>query len=283
MLFRYCCGVLVLLFSLRITAQPLFDSHLHYSAEDAQRFNPQAILHLLDKNTIPYAAVTGTPSANVSRLYHLAPERIVPLLSIYRHSADKSTWANDKTLIPYLEKELEHGYWRGIGELHIFAHDRHSEVFRKVIALASAKQLPLLIHCDPAVIDKLYEIAPKQQVIWAHAGTFPYPDLVWDYLRRYPNLLIDVSMRDERIAPDGIVDDDWYELFVTYPNRFMIGVDTFSTARWHMFNSAVETIRNWLAQLPDEIALQIAYGNAAKLYKKSRIIKGEEGIEGVSQ
>ena len=283
MLFRYCCGVLVLLFSLRITAQPLFDSHLHYSAEDAQHLNPQEILNLLDKNTIPYAVVTGTPSAHVSRLYHLAPERIVPLLSIYRHSADKSTWANDKTLIPYLEKELEHGYWRGIGELHIFAHDRHSEVFRKVIALASAKQLPLLIHCDPAVIDKLYEIAPKQQVIWAHAGTFPYPDLVSDYLRRYPNLLIDVSMRDERIAPDGIVDDDWYELFVTYPNRFMIGVDTFSTARWHMFNSAVETIRNWLAQLPDEIALQIAYGNAAKLYKKSRIIKGEEGIEGVSQ
>lgn len=275
MLFRYCLGVLVLLFSLRITAQPLFDSHLHYSAEDAQRFNPQAILHLLDKNTIPYAVIIGTPSVHVSKLYHLAPERIVPLLDIYRHSADKSTWTNDETLIPYLEKELKHGYWRGIGELHIFARDRHSRVFKKVIALASAKQLPLLIHCDPAVIDKLYEMAPKQPVIWAHAGTFPYPDLVSDYLRRYPYLLIDVSMRDERIAPDGIIDDDWYELFVTYPNRFMIGVDTFSTARWHMFSSAVGTIRNWLRQLPDEIALQIAYVNAAKLYKKPRIITDE--------
>ena len=283
MLFRYFCGALVLLFSLRITAQPLFDSHLHYSAEDAQHLNPQEILHLLNKNTIPYAAVTGTPSAHVSKLYHLAPERIVPLLGIYRHSADKSTWTNDKTLIPYLEKELEYGYWRGIGELHIFAHDRHSKVFKKVIALASANQLPLLIHCDPAVIDKLYEIAPKQPIIWAHAGTFPYPDLVSDYLRRYPNLLIDVSMRDERIAPDGIIDDDWYELFVTYPNRFMIGVDTYSTARWHMFNSAVGTVRNWLAQLPDEIALQIAYDNAAKLYKKPRIIKDEEDIDDIGQ
>lgn len=283
MLFRYCCGLLVLLLSFRITAQPLFDSHLHYSAEDAQRFNPQAILHLLDKNTIPFAAVTGTPSAHVSKLYHLAPERIVPLLSIYRHSADKATWTNDKTLIPYFEKELGHGYWRGIGELHIFARDRHSKVFKSVIALASAKQLPLLIHCDPAVIDKLYEIAPKQPVIWAHAGTFPYPDLVSDYLRRYPNLLIDVSMRDERIAPGGIIDDGWYELFVTYPDRFMIGVDTFSTARWHMLNSATGTVRNWLTQLPDEIALQIAYGNAAKLYKKPRIIKDKEGIKGVSQ
>ena len=271
------------MFSLRLTAQPLFDSHLHYSAEDAQRFNPQAILHLLDKNAIPYAAVTGTPSAHVSKLYHLAPERIVPLLGVYRHSADKSTWTNDKTLIPYLEKELERGYWRGIGELHIFARDRHSKVFKKVIALASAWQLPLLIHGDPAVIDKLYEIAPKQPIIWAHAGTFPYPDLVSDYLRRYPNLSIDVSMRDERIAPDGIINDDWYELFVTYPDRFMIGVDTYSTARWHMFDSAVGTIRNWLAQLPDEIAAQLAFVNAAKLYKKPLIIKVEEGIEGVSQ
>jgi len=140
-----------------------------------------------------------------------------------------------------------------------------------------------LIHGDPAVIDKLYEIAPKQPVIWAHAGTFPYPDLVSDYLRRYPNLSIDVSMRDERIAPDGVINDDWYELFVTYPDRFMIGVDTYSTVRWLMFNSAAGTVRNWLAQLPDEIALQLAFVNAAKLYKKPLIIKDEEGIEGVSQ
>jgi len=281
--FRFCCGLLVLLFSLRLSAQPLFDSHLHYSAEDAHRFNPQAIIDLLDKNAIHYAAVTGTPPEHVSKLYHLAPERIVPLLGVYRHSVDKTTWTNDKTLIPYLEKELERGYWRGIGELHIFARDRHSKVFKKVITLASARQLPLLIHGDPAVIDKLYEIAPKQPVIWAHAGTFPYPDLVSDYLRRYPNLSIDVSMRDERIAPDGIISDDWYELFVTYPDRFMIGVDTYSTERWQMLDSAVGTIRNWLAQLPDDIAVQLAFINAAKLYNKPLIIKVEEGIEGVSQ
>jgi predicted TIM-barrel fold metal-dependent hydrolase len=271
--------LLVLLFSLRLTAQPLFDSHLHYTAEDAQRFTPQEILHLLDNNSIAYAAVTGTPPAHVSKLYRMAPERIVPLLAVYRHAEDKSTWTNDKTLIPYLENELKRGYWRGIGELHIFARDRHSKVFKKVIALASEWQLPLLIHGDPAVIDKVYEIAPKQPVIWAHAGTFPYPDLVSDYLHRYPNLSIDLSMRDKRIAPDGMINDEWYELFVNYPNRFMIGVDTYSTARWQMFNSAVGTLRNWLAQLPEEIALQLAFVNAAKLYKMPLVYKGEEGIE----
>ena len=273
MFFRYCSGLLALSFSLSLTAQPLFDSHLHYSAEDAQRFTPQEILHLLDNNAIHYAAVTGSPPSHVSRLYHLAPERIVPLLGLYRHGGEKSSWTNDKTLISYLEKELKRGYWRGIGELHIFADDRHSKVFKQVIALASKWQLPMLIHGDPAVIDKVYEISPEQPIIWAHAGIFPYADLVADYLRRYPNLSIDLSMRDKRIAPDDIINDHWYEIFVTYPDRFMIGVDTFSTSRWQQFDSAVGTIRNWLAQLPDEIALQIAFVNAAKLYKKPLIFK----------
>ena len=276
MLFRFHSGLLLLLFSLHLAAQPLFDSHLHYSEKDAQHLTPQAILDLLDKNSIPYAVVTGTPAEHVSKLYNLAPERIVPLLSAYRHSEDKATWTNDKTLIPYLEKELEREYWRGIGELHIFAHDRHSKVFQQVIALASERQLPVLIHCDPAVIDTLYEIAPKLQIIWAHAGTFPYPDLVSNYLSRYPSLFIDVSMRDARIAPNGMIDDDWYELFVTYPNRIMIGVDTFSTARWDIFNSAVGTIHNWLAQLPDEIAMKIAFVNASTLFNKPHTIKDRQ-------
>jgi predicted TIM-barrel fold metal-dependent hydrolase len=106
-------------------------------------------------------------------------------------------------------------------------------------------------------------------VIWAHAGTFPYPDLVADYLQRYPTLLVDLSMRDERIAPRGRLDDAWYELLVSYPDRFMVGVDTYSLSRWQDFDAAVARIQNWLSQLPDDIAMQLAHGNAARLYDKS--------------
>jgi len=272
---RYFIGFLFLFMSLQISAMPLFDSHLHYTDENAQHFNPQAIIDLLDKNIIPYAVVTGIPSAHINELYHLAPETIIPILGAYRHGTDKLTWTKDKTLIPYLENELKRGYWRGIGELHIFSADRHSIVFKQVIVLASKWQLPLLIHGDPAVIDKLYEIAPNQPIIWAHAGTYPYPDLISDYLQRYPNLSIDVSMRDERIAPNGIINDDWYELFVTHPNQVIIGVDTYNTSRWDIYNFAVKNIRNWLSQLPNEIALKIAFSNAAKLYKKPHIIKAK--------
>lgn len=264
----YC--LLALLLPSVINAQPIFDAHLHYSAADAQVFSAQDIISRLDTNGIPYAVVTSTPASYTTALYRLAPQRIVPLLGIYRSQKDKISWPDDASLPSYVEAELNKGHWSGIGELHIFAGDRHSPVFRRIVEIASKRMLPLLIHGDPAVIDTVYDIAPEHPVIWAHAGTFPYPDLIADYLQRYPALSVDMSMRDERIAPAGQLDDAWYELFVTYPDRFMVGVDSYSVSRWQNFDTAVATTRNWLAQLPDDSAARIAYGNAAKLFGKPR-------------
>jgi len=266
------------LLSLSLNADPLFDEqlfngqlfdgHLHYSAADAQVFSPQDIIERLDKNNIRYAVVTSTPASHAAALYKHAPDRIVPLLGMYHNETDKANWWDDAALPSDVEAELKKGYWRGIGELHIFASDRHSPVFRQLVLITSQQQLPLQIHGDPAVIDTVYDIAPQQPVIWAHAGTYPYPDLIADYLKRYPFLYIDLSMRDERIAPDGNIDDSWYELFVAYPDRFMIGVDTYSLPRWYDFDVAVKTMRHWLVQLPDDIAEHLAYGNAMSLFKK---------------
>ena len=262
--------LVLLLLPFGLNAEPLFDTHLHYSVADARVFSAQDIITRLDDNSVRYAVVIGSPASHTTALYKHAPERIVPLLSIYRGKNDKVSWLNDASLPPYVEAILKQGNWQGIGELHIFASDRHSPVFRRIVEIASSRQLPLLIHGDPAVIDTVYDIAPKQPVIWAHASTFPYPDLIADYLQRYPDLSIDLSMRDERIAPMGQLDDAWYELFVTYSNRFMVGVDTYSVSRWQNYDAAVAAMRNWLAQLPDEIAAQLAYGNAATLFKKSK-------------
>ena len=267
-----CLVVSLLPFSLNADAQftqPLIDGHVHYNAADAQVYRPQDIIARLDNNGIRYAVVTSTPASHAAALYKHAPDRIVPFLGIYRNQFDKTNWLNDVSLPLYVEAELKNGYWRGIGELHVFAGDRNSPVFKEIVSIASRHQLVLLIHGDPAVIDTVYDIAPKQPVIWAHAGTYPYPDLIADYLKRYPFLTIDLSMRDERIAPNGQLDDSWYELFVANPERFMIGVDTYSLSRWHDYNAVVKTIRHWLAQLPDDISSRLAYDNAALLFRKT--------------
>ena len=261
--------LVILLSPSGLVAGPLFDAHLHYSAADAKILSPKAVIERLDRNGIRHAVVTSTPASHAADLYRYAPDRIVPLLGIYRSYNDKASWSDDLSLPSYVETELKQGHWRGVGELHIFAKHRHSPVFRRIVETASSRQLPMLIHGDPAVIDTIYDIAPAIQLTWAHAGTFPYPDLIADYMRRYPTLIVDLSMRDERIAPQGSLDDAWYELFVTYPNRFLVGVDTYSPSRWQEFDGAVARIRNWLSQLPDDIATQLAYGNAARLYNKS--------------
>lgn len=258
-----------------LSAQRLYDAHLHYNAADAAQFSPQQIINKLQQNGIRHAVVTGTPASHTARLYRQAPGRIVPLLSVYRSPDDKIDWPNDVSLPARVEAELKKVIWRGIGELHIFAKDRRSPVFRRIVEIAAQHQLPLQIHGDPAVIDTVYDIMPSQPVIWAHAGTFPYPDLIADYLQRYPALYVDLSVRDERIAPKGRISDEWYELLTRFPDRFMVGVDTYSLSRWNNFDSAVAVIRNWLAQLPDDVAKQLAYDNAAALFDKSESNKHE--------
>jgi len=266
---RYKPRLLAIMFTLacQVTlGQEVFDAHLHYTARDAARFSPTGIIHILDDAGISHAAITSQPPALVERLVAVAPQRIAPLLGVYREPADKQRWMHDSTLPTRLAAQLENGHWHGIGELHLFAADRDSDVFRQVVRLAKEYKLPLLLHADPAVIDTVYTLAPGLTVVWAHAGTFPYPDLVADYLGRYPALHIDLSVRDERLSDDDGLRDDWYELMVNFPERVLVGVDTFSTARWESYPRHAARIRQWLQTLPAGVAERIATRNAERLY-----------------
>jgi len=261
------CFVFLCLFNISALsfASPLFDVHLHYNQADVDSISPVDVVSILKRNNVSRAMVTSRPPELVKKLYRQAPEIIIPMLGVYQTHDDKPRWFKDAHLPERLELELRKGGWRAIGELHVFAEHRHQIVFKNIIQLAVDYDLPLSIHADPAVIDAVYELAPGHPVIWAHAGTFPYPDLLADYLRRYPQLHIDLSVRDERIAPGGKLSDDWYELFVKFPDRFMLGVDTYSTSRWKSFDRVANKIRNWLEQLPADIAQQIAFDNADRV------------------
>lgn len=248
------------------TAQPLFDAHLHYNAGDAARYSPDDIVELLQSKEVKYAVVTSRPPDLVSRLYRRAPTLILPLLGVYRTPEEKETWMQDEDLPARVAQALEKGDWRGVGELHIFARERRNPVFLNVVELATSRGLPLLMHCDPAVIDALFEQAPEARVVWAHAGAYPYPPLLRDYLERYPGLHIDLSVRDQRIAPGGQLRPDWELLLLEYPDRFLVGVDTYRTARWKNYSYVARQIRKWLQQLPEEVAESIAYRNGVKLF-----------------
>ena len=55
----------------------LFDTHLHYSASDAGRIDPAAVIGILDRNDVSRAVVTGTPARHAADLFRSLP---VPVL-----------------------------------------------------------------------------------------------------------------------------------------------------------------------------------------------------------
>lgn len=105
----------------RVRAQelPLFDAHIHYSREAWERYPPGEIIRLMDRAGIRRALISSTPGEGTWRLHAEAPERVVPLLRLYRESGDSSGWHRDASLVEVLERELGRRAYRGVGEVHL--------------------------------------------------------------------------------------------------------------------------------------------------------------------
>ena len=83
-------------------------------------------------------------------------------------------------------------------------------------------------------------------------------------LDRQPNLLLELSYRND-VAPGGHLDPGWRELFIAYPDRFLVGMDTHVSDRWDELGDLTREARQWLDQLPGDVARRIAFDNAAAL------------------
>ena len=71
-----------------------------------------------------------------------------------------------------------------------------------------------------------------------------------------------------RITDGGKLTPEWKRLFERYPDRFLLGSDTWISQRWDSYGSIMAEYRGWLAQLPQGVAEKIAYRNAEKLFKR---------------
>lgn len=255
---------------------PMIDGHAHYTAADVQAFPPEAVVARLDAAGVSRIVVTGTPPELACDLYRHAPGRVVPLLGVYE-AADgdageaKARWMHDADLPRRVRERLELCRWAGLGELHLFAADVHSPVFGQLVRLAQERDGVLLLHGDAEVVDRALSLAPGVRVLWAHLGTQPEPERLERLLARYAaRLWIDTSVRDERIAPHGRLLPEWWSLFERYPDRFVVGVDTFSTHRWEQYAVVVKRIRAWTDDLPMPLRDKLLRGNAERLFANWR-------------
>jgi hypothetical protein len=75
---------------------------------------------------------------------------------------------------------------------------------------------------------------------------------------------VELALRYD-VAPGGRLDPTWAALFQRYPDRFMIGTDTWIPSQWSRLPALMADVRAWLRQLPLEVATAIAYANAERL------------------
>lgn len=246
-----------------------FDAHLHYRPAHAEVFPPERVAEKFLRHGVQAAVILSTDAELVARLAAQTDARLLPFLEVSHQVGNRLGWMREPDLAGRAVAMLQDPApvpWVGLGELHIMAGDRFGSGFAQLLALAVETDLVLMIHGDPAVIDRAYELQPEVRILWAHAGSFAYPPLLADYLQRYPQMSMDLSMRNPRIAPDGHVDPDWFELFLDFPDRFMLGVDTFSLTRWGEFGAYYAEATSWLADLPDAVARAIAFENGLRFF-----------------
>lgn len=248
------------------SAMPLFDAHVHYSQEAWALYTPEQALEMLARAGVSRALVSSTPDDGTFLLYDRAPDVVVPFLRPYRASVGAGAWARDGTTVAYVRSRYRPGVHRGIGEIHLAAGESELPVVRALVDLAVSERIWLQIHTDTRGIDQVMRgPAAGTRVLWAHAGQTATPTEIARLVERYPSMWVELSGRTD-IAPGGTIDPAWRDLFTRYPDRFLVGSDTWINSQWDRLPEIEAGHRAWLAQLPPDIAQRIATGNAEALF-----------------
>ena len=276
---------------------PIADLHFHAD----RNLSPEAVLAAMDRAGVRWAG-NGPKGAdpNWQAYVAAAPERFIPFggqgaIGTRVQSQGESAWTlQSPDLNRYLgalEQGLREGRFRGIGELFVnnehthqrdFAPTRYpadSPLMRKLLALAATYHVPLSVHmeADPASIDELERLLASDRnatVIWAHCGFWIEADDVKKLMDRHPNLMCELSHRDDRAhgprmrtspitAPGRRLKPEWKALLEAHSDRFLVGTDV---DNFDDYGKIVAYYREVFAQLSPEAAERFARGNAMRLW-----------------
>jgi hypothetical protein len=243
---------------------PIFDAHVHYSHDAWEVLPPKEAVALLRKAGLKRALVSSSGDDGQQRLYAEAPELILPSLRPYRTRGEISSWVRDASVPPYLEERLKKHRYVAIGEFHLYGADADLPVPRQMVQLARRDKLFLHAHSDVDAVERLFKQDPQARILWAHSG-FERPEAVREMLRKHRNLWCDLAFRSDH-GSGGKVGPEWRAAFLEFPERFMVGTDTFTPERWHYVVEHANWSRGWLADLPPEVAERIAWKNGEALF-----------------
>lgn len=162
--------------------------------------------------------------------------------------------------------------------------DLHFDLVPEAMPLPDALRAnaanPPQLEPNSEAFKRLLAHNPKAVFIWSHVGFEPlltrHPARVRQLLESFPNL--HMSFRLNRGAPrpaaaldpSGQVKPAWLALIGDFPDRFMLGSDSFygpAGSERGSTEEGLQNLRNLVQQLPPDVARQVARDNAIRLYR----------------
>lgn len=159
----------------------------------------------------------------------------------------------------------------------------------EVPASLSSPRNPPVLKANLGGFERLLAHNRKAKILWAHAGADPVgyftPSLVRELLGRHSNLALSIRptapFPGSMVPLKGAINDDWIAVLRDFPDRFVIGSDSFVVAKAYtgadaprIFEQRSEIqrrgIRRLLSHLPADLARRIGYENAERLYRLDR-------------
>lgn len=183
-----------------------------------------------------------------------------------------------------LDGELGRGVGRAIGEVHVrqvsrkIDRDPSDPAFGKILEVSARRAVPVVIHQElderaAARLATALAAHPKATIVLAHGGSAT-PSVLAGLLGRHANLVVDLSglhfQRKPALATEtGPLDPEWKKLIERMPDRFLIGIDAWAPRLFEpaMLDRLMRWTRRILGELTPDAAEQVAWKNAARLYR----------------
>jgi predicted TIM-barrel fold metal-dependent hydrolase len=259
-------------------AGPLIDAHSHVpsaAAIDAY----VAAMKRHDVRRVVLLGVGGVQKddpawiAAAARKY---PDRVIPGLPVTDPTAPDAAMR--------LDAALAGGKAHALGEIHVrqvsrkIDRDPGAPAFIKFLEVAAKHGVPLVIHDElndaaTVALGKALAAQPRAVIVLAHAGDAT-PARIEPLLARHPNLIVDLSgmhfQRKPALATEtGPLDPAWKTLIEKTPDRFLMGIDVWAPRLFEpaMLDRLMKWTRRILGELSPAVAEQVAFRNAAKLFR----------------
>lgn len=260
-------------------------------------------------------ALLGGSSLNVM-IHSVAPQEVTEAVKALFAARAKAIL--DQGAVGLGEIAIHHVSIPAMGPQHAYELIAADHPLLLLLAdLAAERDVPIDLHMDlvpedmplPAVLrpnplnpdtlpanaeafKRLLRHNPNTRFVWSHVGFEPLltrsPEVVRAWLQEFPRLYM--SFRLNRgapspaaaLSPDGRLKPNWVNLISSFPDRFLLGSDSFYDATGvargggeQGSNQGLRGLRALVNALPPAVAEAVASGNALRLYKLAPLASGK--------